>query len=105
MLDAQVEELSAQIGLFRPKVDKDAIDGSGEELKEAQTELGLKAKLSSQHGLRVQISKPAPAGKWGGESKKLTVPNATAGSRKRSKNLPTKKTRSSRVPQSRVIFT
>ena len=38
--------------------------------------------------------KAAVAGKWGRESKKLTVSNATAGSKKRSNNLGTKKPRS-----------
>jgi len=39
MLDAQLEELSPRIGPFRPRADKDAIDGSREDLKrkEAQT--------------------------------------------------------------------
>ena len=33
MLDAQLEALNAQIGLFRPRADKDAIDGVREDLK------------------------------------------------------------------------
>ena len=47
MLDAQLEKLSVQIALFRPRADKTAIDGSREDLKETQTEPGLKLRLPS----------------------------------------------------------
>ena len=33
MLDAQLEELNARIGLFRPRAGENALHGSGEDIK------------------------------------------------------------------------
>ena len=69
--------------------------GRGKISKEAQTKHGLKEKLPSTARPKSSNEQGAQAGKWCGESKKLNVPNATAGSKKRSNNLPKKKTRMS----------
>lgn len=50
MLDAQLEELSAQIGLFRPTAYKNAIDGSREGLQGGGDEAWAEWKTSFPSG-------------------------------------------------------